>query len=270
MRLKRVVVLSPNPYSLYTLATLTLLASTEVAVVGVGLRRLVNPRRFLVEARRDGARLLRKIWSKLLWRGRSNAAAAGDSLSALLTERAIHRESIPAFCGRSEIPIRHCYDFNDPDFVGWVEASAADAIVFTGGGLLRKPLLAATAKGVLNCHMGILPRYRGMDLPEWAVLCGDTNNIGCSVHVMDSGVDTGPILAVHHVPLQKGDSLNRLRDRIEYHMPSVLVRATAAYLEGALEARPQTQADGKQFFIMSPVLKEVAEYRLTNDSGPTQ
>jgi folate-dependent phosphoribosylglycinamide formyltransferase PurN len=263
MKPKRVILLSPNPYSLYTLATLVLLTRAGTEVAGIGFRRLMNPSRVLFEGRRDGARLIKKVCRKLLWRRLADGGSARNSLSAFLAESSIQRESVPALCRRNGIPIRYCYDFNDADFVAWVKASSAQAIVFTGGGLLRQPLLDATPKGVLNCHMGILPRYRGMDLPEWALLCGDADSTGCCVHLMDSGVDTGPILMNHFVPPRTGDTVSRLRGRIEYQMPSVLVSATVGYLEDAIALRPQSPEDGKQFFIMSPALREVVEYRLS-------
>lgn len=262
MRPHRVIVLSPNPYSLYTLSTLALLTAAGVDVAGVGLRRLINPRRLLFEGRRDGIRLLTKIWKKLLWHRFRDDGSAGESLSLFLRQHGIQRESIPSFCQRSRIPIRYCDDFNNADFIVWVKALLAQAIVFTGGGLLKQPLLDATPKGVLNCHMGILPKYRGMDLPEWALLSGDAANTGCTVHVMDSGVDTGPILMTRCVPARPGDTVDQLRDRIEYRMPSMFVTATVAYLEDAVKLRPQTPEDGEQFFIMSSVLKEVVEYNL--------
>ena len=47
-----------------------------------------------------------------------------------------------------------------------------DIIVFAGGGILRKSLLDIPTLAVLNAHMGILPKHRGMNVAEWAALEG--------------------------------------------------------------------------------------------------
>ena len=46
-------------------------------------------------------------------------------------------------------------------------------VIFTGGGILGQPLLETARVGILNCHAGILPKYRGMDVIEWPVLLGN-------------------------------------------------------------------------------------------------
>lgn len=259
-----VVVLSPNFRSRYTLACLNLLARANVRVAGVGVRRIVNPGRLWFEARRDGRRLAKKVWQKLLW-PKDDRRDEGDqpSLSSYLRDQCIKLEDVTGYCSRNAVPLRFCADFNETEFVDWVRTTGADACVFTGGGLLRTPLLKSTAGGVINCHMGILPKYRGMDLPEWAILNGDLNSVGCSVHLMDEGVDTGAILATRTVALRDGDTIRRIRDRIEHMMPGVLVEATCEYLTSSLYPRQQSVGDGQQFFIVAPALRDAAELRLS-------
>ncbi len=58
--------------------------------------------------------------------------------------------------------------------------------------------------GVLNAHGGILPEYRGMNVMEWSLLQGD--QIGVTVHFIDSKIDTGQICFVNKVPVS-GPSL---------------------------------------------------------------
>ena len=70
---------------------------------------------------------------------------------------------------------------------------------FYWSGLLRKVLLVDLEKA-LNCHMGILPFYRGMDVAQWPILNQDFSNIGLTTHIIDEGVDTGDIL-VHKINL---------------------------------------------------------------------
>src|SRR5258707_15769365 len=62
----------------------------------------------------------------------------------------------------------------------------------SGGNILRDRVLKVPRLGILNSHLALLPEIRGMSSPEWSLLCGVP--LGITIHLMDSGVDTGPIL----------------------------------------------------------------------------
>jgi methionyl-tRNA formyltransferase len=62
--------------------------------------------------------------------------------------------------------------------------------------ILRDAAIAIPRLGVLNLHSGILPDYRGVMATFWAMLAGD-REIGTTLHrIVDSGIDTGPILDI--------------------------------------------------------------------------
>jgi methionyl-tRNA formyltransferase len=262
MNSKKVVVLSPSNFSLYTLAIIVSLQRSGVEVVGVGVRRLLNPHRLLFEMHRNAPRVIKKIWSKLVLRKQIFHTSQKETISHYLKENDIDLISVSQLCNKEKIPLNNCYEFNEPGFVNWIKGLSVNAVIFTGGGLIRKSLLNITPKGVLNCHMGILPMYRGMDLPEWAILNGELDQIGCSVHIMESGIDTGPILSTHAFPIQPGDTIRSLRDRIEYHMTSVFVKAIVGYLDDKIIPQVQSPEEGKQFFTMTSTLLAVTEQRL--------
>jgi methionyl-tRNA formyltransferase len=95
-----------------------------------------------------------------------------------------------------------------------VAALAPDAVVVVAfGHILREPLLSLPRHGCLNVHFSLLPRWRGMSPVQQALLHGDAWT-GISIMRMDEGVDTGPLLAVHPVPVDGretgGDLLERL------------------------------------------------------------
>ena len=61
-------------------------------------------------------------------------------------------------------------------------------------------------RGIINVHPGSLPGYRGLFAPFWQVLRGE-RELGCTVHLVDKGIDTGPILGVARVPFDRSRSL---------------------------------------------------------------
>jgi methionyl-tRNA formyltransferase len=118
--------------------------------------------------------------------------------------------------------------------------------------LLRKDLISLPALGVLNCHSGWLPQYRGMDVVEWAILQskGKKPQLGLSLHFMDQGVDTGPILLQQKVVMAKGESIEKLRARMEGMMPGMMLRGVKGIRDGKLTPRPQRLDEGRQYFVM--------------------
>lgn len=65
-------------------------------------------------------------------------------------------------------------------------------VIITNAGKVGKSVLGIPKIGVLNAHNGLLPEYRGNDAIGWSILNGD--KVGVTVHLMDEGYDTGPIL----------------------------------------------------------------------------
>ena len=66
--------------------------------------------------------------------------------------------------------------------------------------ILKAPVLSATRYGVLNCHPGLLPHFRGCSAVEWALHFDEP--VGNTVHLMSEYIDAGPILATRAVDLR--------------------------------------------------------------------
>ena len=86
-----------------------------------------------------------------------------------------------------------------------IRALAPDVLVVHGTGIL-KPATFELAPLAVNLHCGVLPEYRGHDSTFWALRAGDYDRVGCSLHVIDAGVDTGTLIAEARVPCGPGDS----------------------------------------------------------------
>jgi methionyl-tRNA formyltransferase len=125
-------------------------------------------------------------------------------------------------------------------------------------------LLSVPRLGILNCHMGILPELRGMDVVEWAVLeAGEESpRIGLTLHLMDRGVDTGPILLHHHLDLRLGDTLEAVRQRLEPAMVRLMMQGICGLRDGSITPRTQSEAAGRQYYVMHPRLHAAASARL--------
>ncbi|MGF1649090.1 MAG: formyl transferase [Hyphomicrobiaceae bacterium] len=70
-----------------------------------------------------------------------------------------------------------------------------------GTRLIGARTLAAVPAPFVNYHAGLTPTYRGQHPGYWALASGDPSGAGVTVHLVDTGVDTGRVLAQAHVPL---------------------------------------------------------------------
>jgi folate-dependent phosphoribosylglycinamide formyltransferase PurN len=258
----RVVVLSPSYRSQYTLTVCELLRRHGVEIAAVVIRRLADRRRLRAELRLEGGRLPVKIWRRLILGQRSSRRPAASTLDDLRRGLELGSRSVPRFCRRHGIPLVACGTFNDEAVVAAVQEMAPGLVVFTGGGLIRRRFLEVAGRGVVNCHMGLLPHYRGMDVVEWPLVHGRPDLIGFSVHLMDAGIDTGDILRTFRVAVAPGMTIAQLRERFEPLQAIWLARTCADFLRGEIQPTRQPAEAGKQYFRLHPELLELARSRL--------
>lgn len=84
---------------------------------------------------------------------------------------------------------------NDRSFIDFIKNENPDLIVVNGTRILSKNLLQSITCPIVNVHVGITPQYRGVHGGFWAIKEGNTALFGVTLHYVDSGIDTGPIIA---------------------------------------------------------------------------
>jgi methionyl-tRNA formyltransferase len=116
----------------------------------------------------------------------------------------------------------------DPAAQTAVAAARPEAIVVAAYGLMLPPaLLALPARGCINVHASLLPRWRGAAPIQRALLAGDAET-GITIMQMDEGLDTGPILLQEALAISAVDTCGTLHDRLGTLGARLLVRALAA------------------------------------------
>ena len=260
--MSNVVVFSPSRFSLYTICFTELLRRSNVHVSAIVVRRLVSPTRFITEYRWARSRLFGKVWKKLILRKGAYENKEYDTIVDLMQREKISQKTVDEFNRRYGIPVVYCKSLNDSSVVQTLRQSDPDLVVFSGGGLIRKEVLAHCGDGILNCHPGVLPEYRGMDPLEWAIIEDKSDHVGASVLFIDEGVDTGDILSVTKMGVTPGEDLERLGNRMEPIICRQMVSTCIEYLNGNLQRQSQRPGDGKQYFLMHPRLAKIAEGKL--------
>ncbi len=103
--------------------------------------------------------------------------------------------------------------------------------------VLGPPLLERFPGRIINVHPALLPSFAGHNGPQDA-LDGGVRITGCTVHVVDSGVDTGPIIAQAAVPVLPNDTAETLHARIQVQEHKLLPRVIHQIATGAIELDP--------------------------------
>lgn len=85
-------------------------------------------------------------------------------------------------------------DVHGGDWISLLSTYSPDFILINGTRILKKKLLDAFTVPVINIHAGITPMYRGVHGGYWSLANKDKLNFGATIHLVDPGVDTGPIL----------------------------------------------------------------------------
>jgi folate-dependent phosphoribosylglycinamide formyltransferase PurN len=95
----------------------------------------------------------------------------------------------PDDCERIEVPT-----VNSPECVACLDRLNPRVILLLGTRVIDRTTLAAIKAPLINYHAGITPKYRGIHGGYWAKAEGDLKNFGVTVHLVDTGIDTGAVL----------------------------------------------------------------------------
>jgi phosphoribosylglycinamide formyltransferase 1 len=86
-------------------------------------------------------------------------------------------------------------ELNKPATVDFLHSAGVDTLAVFGTNLIRSPLLEAFAGRIVNLHLGLSPYYRGTATNFYPLLNEEPEFVGATVHLIDAGIDSGPILA---------------------------------------------------------------------------
>ncbi|MDT8318578.1 MAG: phosphoribosylglycinamide formyltransferase [bacterium] len=111
--------------------------------------------------------------------------------------------------------------------------------------IIGMPLIEAFPLRIMNIHPSLLPAFKGLDAQKQALEYG-AKIAGCSVHFVDEGVDTGPIILQRAVPVAANDTVETLSERILAEEHLIYPEAVKLFVEDRLQIDGRTVLiDGK-------------------------
>jgi len=100
----------------------------------------------------------------------------------------------------------HVTSVNSSESLQVLQQIKPDLIIVHGTRIISKKILNQTNAPFINIHAGITPRYRGSHGAYWALVNNDKDHCGVTVHLVDTGIDTGNILAQATIPYTAKDN----------------------------------------------------------------
>lgn len=198
-----VALVGPSLVHKHTCATLIKHGLNVVGVCEADQRTAGLPLRYV----------FRSIRRKGLWDTFSRVAARILYLSfnrrkdAELFAQLFNKQGIDETLSRWGGEIHRTDDYSKPETIKWLQSLEADIFVaHTPYWIGKKIRGLPTTKIVLGGHPGITPDYRGSHSAFWALYKGKPEDVGCTVFVLDDGVDSGDVVAQAQIPIQTGDS----------------------------------------------------------------
>jgi phosphoribosylglycinamide formyltransferase 1 len=125
----------------------------------------------------------------------------------------------------------------EPAYISSLQEAGVDLIVLAGFmRILKGAFLQAFENRVINIHPSLLPSFPGLEAWKQALDYG-VKVTGCTVHFVDQGVDTGPIIAQQTVPVLDEDTPATLHKRIQSAERILYPDAVTLLATGALQLR---------------------------------
>ena len=163
------------------------------------------------------------------------AGVASDKPEAMALERAREAGIETAVFPRDDYPDREARDAAIGD---WIEGRGADLVVLAGYMQLLSPALVGRfANRIVNVHPALLPSFPGLDAVQQALDHG-VKITGVTVHFVDEGVDSGPIILQRPIPVPLDRQWQTLEDAIHATEHALLPEAIKLIAQGRVRIDP--------------------------------
>lgn len=131
--------------------------------------------------------------------------------------------------------------------------------------ILKKEIFSLGAKGAVNIHPSLLPKYRGLSPQHQAIIHGDRET-GVTVHMIEDGVDTGDIVLQKKIVIEPGDYVIQLQSKMLAIYKTIVVEAIALLENDSFQPLKQDLAALSYF---GPLKKRDREIDLTKTAAET-
>ncbi|MEW5984288.1 MAG: formyl transferase [Acidobacteriota bacterium] len=128
---------------------------------------------------------------------------------------------------------------NEPAEISRMASCNPDVVLVFGTGLLRAGIIGRFDGRIINLHLGLSPYYRGAGTNFWPLVNREPEFVGSTVHYLDAGIDTGPIIAHTRPGIEPRDGPHEIGNKAIVTGARMLAEAALAHAAGHVRAEPQ-------------------------------
>jgi len=154
-----------------------------------------------------------------------------------------------SYARQSRLIILH-RPLDDASSIERLRALQCDVGLHAANVIYRESTISVFRLGILNAHIGILPKYRGRCVAEWSVLQGDPT--GVTVFFIDSGIDTGARIVLREFfPSEGWRSVPALKNMLFRCDARLYRKALEALMRPGVRFESNDASKGQRYYVMS-------------------
>ena len=163
--------------------------------------------------------------------------------------RDVSEEAYFAEHSKVHVPTRRLLpgECNDMLEIAAMRRAQPELLLVFGTGLLKQPLLDAFPRRIINIHLGLSPYYRGAGTNFWPLVNGEPEYCGATIHYLDIGVDSGPIITHVRPEIQSGDGPHDIGNKTIVAAAGALAAAALAHAQGSSPRGVEQTGDGRVY-----------------------
>lgn len=185
-------------------------------------------------------------------------AAAGHEIVGVVTQpdkqkgrgKQVQPTPVKEAAVRLGLPVFQPARVREPEFVETLRALEPEVIVVVAfGQIIPQAVLEIPKYGCINVHASLLPAYRGAAPIQWAVINGEKES-GVTIMRMDTGLDTGDMLAKTVVPLEPKETAGSLFDKLSKAGAQLLTETLPELEKGSVVPEKQPEESTTEYARM--------------------
>lgn len=146
---------------------------------------------------------------------------------------------------------------NDSETIARLKQLQLDVGLHKSGNIYRRETIECFQLGILNAHIGLLPKYRGRSVMEWSLVQGDA--CGVSVFFVDEGIDTGErIVCSEAVDISHCRTVAEAKQFL-FDQDALFYRRAIEQLQNGDASFLSNNGSGRRYYVMSKLFQGVAE-----------
>lgn len=154
-------------------------------------------------------------------------------------DKSDYEGKIASLCKKNGVPCMRKVNANDEKFVAKIKHDKIDIIfLLWWPSIIKMEAIRAARIGWVNLHTSLLPYNRGMHPYYWAII--DDTPYGATLHFIDEGIDTGPILFQQIIPIETTDTGETLYKKLVPASIELFKKYYGTIVRGEFKPKPQS------------------------------